>query len=139
MKENLIDIMNELKVGQIIITSNGKEWIFIEPKRKKALVRSRDNNKDYLISGQIEITQEIDQATVDKLEEEAINEFMHERAVRKMNNGQYFIGNDDKEYVFIRFKKTRFVFADPKNKALYTGRPNFIKSILEKISDEKFE
>ena len=42
MKENLTSIMNELKIGQVIKSQDGREFVFIEPKRTRAVVEDRE-------------------------------------------------------------------------------------------------
>ena len=91
MKENLTSIMNELKIGQVIKSQDGREFVFIEPKRTRAVVEDRESHKRYILKGVVEITDEIDQEVVDKLEEKAIQDFMNERKVRKMKKNQHFI------------------------------------------------
>ena len=133
MKENLTSIMNELKIGQVIKSQDGREFVFIEPKRTRAVVEDRESHKRYILKGVVEITDEIDQEVVDRLEEKAIQDFMNERKVRKMKKNQHFIGIDDKEYSFIKFNRTKFVFKDTNSSKTYTASPEFVKNILEKI------
>lgn len=135
MRENLTSIMNDLRVGQILRTTDGQEWVFVEPKKTRAVAINRKNGKQYLISGMVEVSEERDQEVVDRLEDEAVQEFLHERAVRKMEKGQCFIGTDDKEYIFIRFKKTKFICSNPETHNLYDAGPGFVKTILEKKID----
>lgn len=125
--------MNELKIGQVIKAQDGREFIFIEPKKTRAVVEDRINHKRYILKGIVEITEEIDQDTVDRLEEEAIEDFMIERKVRKMKKNQCFIGQDDKEYLFVKFNRTKFVFKDIDSNKTYTAFPKFVKNILGKI------
>lgn len=125
--------MNELKVGQVIKTQDGREFIFIEPKRTRAVVEDRKSHQRYILKGVVEVTDEIDQEVVDDLEEKAIQDFINERKVRKMKKNQHFIGMDDKEYSFIKFNRTKFVFKDIDSNKTYTASSEFVKNILEKI------
>lgn len=125
--------MNELKIGQVIKAQDGREFIFIEPKRTRAVVEDRKSHKRFILKGIVEVTNEIDQEVVDDLEEKAIQDFINERKVRKMKKNQHFIGIDDREYSFIKFNKTKFVFKDIDSNKIYTASPEFVKNILEKI------
>lgn len=132
MKENLVDIMFDLKPGQIILMEK-QEYIFIEPKKKTAVVRRKDNGKDYKIKGFVEVTSEIDQDTVDQLEEEAVKEFIMERKIKKMQKGQCFIGSDDREYVYKKFNRSTLDCIDIETKTKYRCKVGFVKTILEKV------
>ncbi len=136
MKENIVSIMNELKVGQMLLSEKNEEWIFIESRTKKAVIKNKSNGKHYLVTGRVEVLNEIDLDTVNELEEKAINDYIQFRKVQKMEAGQLFIGSDDQEYIYQKFNRTRFVFEDLQGNS-FTGKPQFVKNILEKKVDKK--
>ena len=136
MKENITNIMNDLKVGQIIIASNNKPFVFIEPKRTRAIVLDKKTGKKYSIKGMVEVTQDLDQEIIDKLEEEAIEEFQLERKIKKMVRGQYFIGSNDEEYIYLKFNKTTLLCKNAKTGEEYRAKPKFVKTILQKMEQK---
>lgn len=136
MKENIIEIMDQLKIGQVIRFKD-KEYCFIEAKRTRAVVCERGSDKEFLIKGSIEVTEEIDEDTVNRVEEEAIQEYLMERKIRKMTKGQCFIGQDDKEYSYVKFNRTNLVCINLETKEKYNAKPRFVKTILEKTIDQK--
>lgn len=138
MKENITDIMNDLKLGQVI-RFNNKEYVFIEPKRTRAVVCDKETGKEYSIKGVVEVTEEKDQDTIDRLEEEAINEFIMERKLRNSERGRCFIGIDDKEYAFIRFNKVNLTCVLLGTNQKFKVRPLFVKELLEKTVDLNLE
>lgn len=134
MKENIENIMKDLLIGQVIILKN-KRYSFIEPKKKKAVVKNLENNKIYLISGSVEITDEIDKDTVIALEEETINNLIKERKIKKMIKGQHFIGEDDKEYILKKINRATVDCINYETKETFRVKFAFIKNILEKIEE----
>ncbi len=136
MKENITEIMNELKLGQVIIM-NGKEYVFIEPKRTRAVVCERGSTKEFLIKGYVEVSEEKDEDTINRIEEEAIRDYLQERKIKKMIRGQCFIGEDDEEYSYVKFNKTNLVCIKLSTGEKYSAKPKFVKTILEKVLDKK--
>lgn len=136
MKENITEIMDQLKIGQVIKFKN-EEYVFIEAKRTRAVVCKRGSNKEYLIKGTVEITEEIDEDTVNRVEEEAIALYMLERKIRKMSKGQCFIGTDDKEYSYVKFNRSNLVCINLETNERYSAKPAFVKTILDKIIEQK--
>ena len=136
MKENITEIMDQLKIGQVIKFKN-EEYVFIEAKRTRAVVCKRGSDKEYLIKGGVEITEEIDEDTVNRIEEEAIAEYMLERKIRKMTKGQCFIGQDKKEYAYIKFNRTNLVCVNLDTNEKFNAKPKFVNTILEKVIEIK--
>lgn len=136
MKENITEIMDQLKIGQVIRFKD-KEYCFIEAKRTRAVVCERGSEKKFLIKGSVEVTEEIDEDTVNRVEEEAIKAYLLERKIRKMVRGQCFIGQDDKEYSYVKFNRTNLVCINLETKDKYNAKPGFVKTILEKTIDQK--
>lgn len=136
MKENITEIMNELKLGQVIIM-NGKEYVFIEPKRTRAVVCERGSNKEFLIKGYVEVSEERDEDTINRVEEEAIADYMQERKIKRMVKGQCFIGADDEEYSYVKFNRTNLICIKLSTGERYSAKPKFVKTILEKIIEKK--
>jgi len=134
MKENITEIMDQLRIGQVIKFKD-KEYCFIEAKRTRAVVCERGSDKEFLIKGVVEITEEIDEDTVNRVEEEAIKLYILERNIKKMIKGQCFIGQDDKEYAYIKFNRTNLMCINIDTKEKYNAKPGFVKTILEKVID----
>lgn len=129
MKQNIADVMHDLRMGQII-RFQGKEYCFVEPKRTRAVVRNRRTGKEFLIKGLIEITDEIDYEVVAQIEEEAVNAFINERKVAKIKAGTRFIGNDDKEYIFIKMNKKTLHCESVETGEMFRASVGFVKAIL---------
>lgn len=132
MIENISDILNELKTGQVIKVEQN-EYVFVEPRKKKAVVYKRGESEELFLKGKVEVTEEIDIPTLERLEEEEIGLILKEQEVRKMKRDQIFIGTDDKEYYLV--KKTRFGISCVN---IETGvkssiKISFIKKVLQKI------
>lgn len=136
MKENITDIMHSLKLGQKLRTVSGKEYVFIEAKRTRAVVYDKTTEKEYSIKGLVEILEDRDEEVISKMEEEAVRQYQHERKVRQMVRGQHFIGANNKEYIFIKFNRTKLLCQEIDTKLKYTANPMFIKDILGKISQD---
>lgn len=136
MKENIVDIMHHLKIGQII-KFNDKEYTFVEAKRSRAVVYDRETKKEFLINGRVEVTEDIDTEMIDILEEQAVKEFVLERKIRRMEKGQCFIATDDNEYAYIKFNKTTFDCIKLSTKEKYRCKVNFVKTILDKIISQE--
>ncbi len=136
MKHNIIDIMKDLRPGHILIASNGREYVFEEAKKTQALLIDRETGKKVFLKGMVELTPDIDVEWAEKIEEEAINEFLQTRRVQKMKPGQHFIASNGNEYIFVKFKRTKFVCIDADNKTDYFDCiANFVKDELEKNTD----
>ena len=132
MTEDISSILCELKMGQVIKVDQN-EYVFIEPRKKRAVVCKRGEKDEFILKGQVEITDEIDVPTLERLEDEAIELLLKEQQVYNMKRNQFFIGMDDREYYLLKRNRYGISCIDKETGLKKSVKVSFVKKILEKI------
>jgi hypothetical protein len=126
-----------------IFEVRGKEFAFLDTTAQGCvralelgagrIVRFRKDASERLIRSVImrmDDNTPIFRRALDVAEEREEKKDFGERAMRTMKNGQRFIGQNNKEYIFRGMKRTRFLCEDALSGQLYTGKPMLIKEVL---------
>jgi hypothetical protein len=129
---NLANLYNKrkLKVGQKFKMGK-KIFAYSEMRNTKASCKDCDNGNYYLVDiwKDIELIDEIDETVIKDLKESKDIE----NEVRDLRRGTHFIGTDNKEYIYIESKRTKFECANVNNIDIrYTAGFKFCKEILDK-------
>lgn len=134
-QEQAINLANlyskrKLKIGQKFKMGR-KTFAYSEMRNTKASCKDCDKGNYYLVDiwKEIELIDEIDETIIKDLEESKDTENM----VRDLRRGTHFIGADNKEYIYIEAKRTKFECASVNNLDIrYIAGFKFCKEILDK-------
>lgn len=116
-------------------------YAFMGYKNTKIRMRKVGTDKTYLMhpmnESKIVKLESINQDVVKEMEEENNRERNIFMTVSKMQENQYFIGQDNKKHIFTKMNRTRFLFRDDRGE--FTNVFAFIKEPLDEFAPRKIE
>lgn len=128
-----------MKLGQEF-KFNGKKYAF-KGYNKSGNITMRDgitkNNyslPSHIRESQLEVLETINQNVIDEQQEERNNKMKALRNISTMRENQYFIGEDNKKYIFVKENKTRFEFRNEEGS--FTNVFSFLKEPLQEFAKE---
>ena len=120
----VLSTISRMRKNQYFIGQGGKKFIFVKANRTRFEYRDVDGDNHYTNTFGY-IKESLQEFAQNEVEEEGINMY-------SLKNGQVFIGNDNKKYVFVKANRTKFVMYAYNNPQMqYNAKPQFIKELLD--------
>ena len=128
--------MRKLKVGSVFKVK-GKRYAFSDfTSRGLVICYDLRTRKMVKFNGNLtyerlqdSLTGEISQDGLEQIRLAKQKEIHNRMLINKIEEGQKFLGNDNKEYTFVELRRTRFVMKDFLGNQ-YTAKPGFIKKLI---------
>lgn len=130
--------MKKYELGRIL-KFNKVDWGLIDYSKGKLIAFSiKDKRKASFTVNPSKFEQIYAQSSANVISQETIDFVVEEEKQKKellngLKRGVKFIGTDDKEYMFLKFKGKRIVFVEGNDK--YSANVEFVKSLTGKMYD----